>query len=69
MLMTTQHMVSSNDYGCTPVGGRVGKETDLVVKKATIRAETEPPWSYEEKLRAPDYILWDLSGYTKAAQL
>lgn len=28
MLMNTQHMVASNDYRFTPVGGRVCKETD-----------------------------------------
>lgn len=26
--MNTQHMVESNAYGFTPVGGRVCKETD-----------------------------------------
>lgn len=36
MLMSTQHMVSSNDYRFTPVGGRVCKETDFGVMKATI---------------------------------
>lgn len=37
--MSIQHMVSSNDYGCTPAGGRVCKETDLDVMKAVIQAE------------------------------
>lgn len=40
--MNTQHMVDSNDYGFTPVGGRVCKETDLGVMKATISLRSEP---------------------------
>lgn len=36
MLMDTQHMVSCYDYGLTPVGGGVCKETDLGVMKATM---------------------------------
>lgn len=35
MLICTQHMVNSNDYGFTPVGGRVCKETDFGVMKPT----------------------------------
>lgn len=35
-------MVDSNDYGFTPVGGRVCKETDLGVMKATISLRSEP---------------------------
>lgn len=34
MLMNTQHMVDSADYGFTPVGGRVCKETDGVPRAA-----------------------------------
>lgn len=54
MLMSTQHMVSSNDYGCTPVGGRVCKETDLVVMKAIIQAGSEPHCSQN---RRKSYVL------------
>lgn len=46
MLMSTQHMVSSNDYECTPVGGRVCKETDLVVMRAIIQPGSEPRCSW-----------------------
>lgn len=41
MLMNAQHMADSNDYGFTPVGGRVCKETDLGVMK-TISPRIEP---------------------------
>lgn len=37
MLVNTQHMVEPNDYGCTPVGGRVRKETDPALMKATVQ--------------------------------
>lgn len=59
MLMSTQHMVNSNDYRFTPVGGRVCKETDLGVMKATIWLRIEPLslfMQYEEKLHVPAHI-------------
>lgn len=39
--MNTQHMVDSADYGFTPVGGRVCKETDGGVLRAAVEPGIE----------------------------
>lgn len=65
MLMSTQHMVSSNDYGFTPVGGRLCKETDLSALKATIQLEMEPLHSCNTRKKVPYSCSHPLTFTTK----